>query len=407
MGSPSEDSFTEIYRRFFSLEEIAEEEEAVTSACALAIQAMQHVSRSPPRPILRHTFILRDHEAANKRLMKGYFDPTPVHVPDVFRQRFRMSQRLFFRINDDLEAKYDYFKQRMDARGYLGFTSIQKVTSTLRILAYGNTYDINNEYLKIGEKTTRDTAEHFCLGICQLYEKRYLRNPTWNDLQQIYEVHLEKHGIPDIIEGYVSGTIPKAGFHASGNDYKHGYYLGDGIYWEHSNSVKTFSEMLDVKRQYFKKLQESSQKDIERCFRVLQQRWQFIRNPCRMWDKEKIRMVMYACIIMRNMIIEDDGKAICQNYFPEDVVEGTQATMEERILNMQLLRSKEIHNTLKADLVEHAWAIRPIRHDGDIKQDYEEEEEVEEFEAGNFANGGLDDGENEEEEGENDDEDED
>ncbi|KAJ0845411.1 hypothetical protein HanRHA438_Chr15g0713351 [Helianthus annuus] len=118
MGCPSEHSFTDIYRRFFSPEEIAEEEEAVTSACTLVIQAMEHVQPSPPCPILRHTYILRHREAANERLMKDYFDPTPVHGPNVFRRRFRMSQRLFLRINNDLEAKYDFFKQRMDARGY-------------------------------------------------------------------------------------------------------------------------------------------------------------------------------------------------------------------------------------------------------------------------------------------------
>ncbi|MFS7942381.1 hypothetical protein Hanom_Chr06g00487721 [Helianthus anomalus] len=33
MGSPSEESFTEIYRRYFSPDEDAAEEEAVTSAC--------------------------------------------------------------------------------------------------------------------------------------------------------------------------------------------------------------------------------------------------------------------------------------------------------------------------------------------------------------------------------------
>ncbi|XP_021971611.1 uncharacterized protein LOC110866770 [Helianthus annuus] len=207
-----------------------------------------------------------------------------------------------------------------------------------------------------------------------------------------------------LLENYISETIPKAGFHANGNDYEHGYYLGDGIYPEYSNVVKTFSETFDEKRQYFKKLQESSRMDIERCFGILQQRCHFIRNPCLVWHKDRIRMTMYACIIMNNMIIEDDGKAIFQNYIPEDVVEGTQATMEERLVNAQLLRSKDIHNALKADLVEHTWAVRPIRHDGDDEEDFEEEE-VEEFEAGNFEDVGLDAGENEEE-GENDDEDE-
>ena len=83
---------------------------------------------------------------------------------------------------------------------------------------------------------------------------------------------------------------------------------------------------------------------------------------------------MYACIILHNMILEDEGKAICQNYFPEDVVEGTQATIEERIKNAQVLRSKELHNALKADWVEHAWAIRPIHP---VDNDEEEEEEAE------------------------------
>ncbi|XP_021991953.1 uncharacterized protein LOC110888752 [Helianthus annuus] len=334
MGSPSEDSFTDIYRRFFSPEEDAEEEEAVTSACTFMIQALEHVRPSPPpRPILRRTYILRDREAANERLMEDYFDATPVHGPNVFRRRFRMSQRLFLRINNDLENKYDFFKQRMDAREYLDFTSIQKVTSALRILSYGNTYDINDEYLKMAEKTTRDCLEHFY----------YEASP--------------------LLESYISGTIRKADFHANGNDYEHGYYLGHGIYPEYSIIVKTFSET----------------------------------NPYRMWHKDRIRMTMYACIILHNMIIEEDGRTICQNYIPEHLVEGTQATMEERLADAQLLRSKEIHNTLKADLVEHAWAIRPIRYKSDDEED-SEEEEVEESEDGNFEDVGLDAGENEEEE---------
>ncbi|KAJ0820605.1 putative harbinger transposase-derived protein [Helianthus annuus] len=60
-----------------------------------------------------------------------------------------------------------------------------------------------------------------------------------------------------LLEGYISGTIPKAGFHANGNDHEHRYYLGDGIYLGYSNNVKTFSQTRDVKRQYFKRLQES------------------------------------------------------------------------------------------------------------------------------------------------------
>ncbi|KAJ0567004.1 putative harbinger transposase-derived protein [Helianthus annuus] len=271
--------------------------------------------------------------------MKDYFDEAPTFSnPEIFRRRFRMSKRLFLRIVDDLEANYDYFKQKADARGTLGFTGIQKCTSALRVLAYGNTTDINDEYLKMAEKTTRDTLEHFCRGIIDLYGARYLRTPTWDDLQKIYEVHSAEHGLPGMIgsldcmhwrwdncptawrgqhtrgdqkgptvilqavasqdlwvwsayfgvvgscndinvfeqspllEDWISGRAPKASFYANGNYYPHGYYLCDGIYPRYSIVVKTFSDPIDEKRAYFKKVQESSRKDIERCFGVLKQR---------------------------------------------------------------------------------------------------------------------------------------
>ena len=113
-----------------------------------------------------------------------------------------------------------------------------------------------------------------------------------------------------LLESYIGGTIQKAGFYANNNYYEHGYYLADGIYPEYSMLVKTFSQTQDEKRQYFKRVHESARKDVERCFACLQARWHFVRNPCRMWEKERIRMVMYACIIMHNMILEDEGKAI-------------------------------------------------------------------------------------------------
>ncbi|KAJ0762028.1 hypothetical protein HanOQP8_Chr04g0156831 [Helianthus annuus] len=91
MGSPSEDSFTEIYRKFFSPDEDAAEEEAVTSACTFVIQAFEHIRPTPPpRPILRRTYILRDREAANERLMKDYFDATPAIL-----MRHRFTDRMF------------------------------------------------------------------------------------------------------------------------------------------------------------------------------------------------------------------------------------------------------------------------------------------------------------------------
>ena len=168
MDSPSSSSMVNFYYKEFFADgdESTDEEveqEAVTSACQLAVRYVKRCCRREPEKNKRG-YIERDRRAAHDRLMKDYFDEAPTFSNEMFRRRFRMSKRLFLRIVDDLEANYDYFKQKADARGALGFTGIQKCTSALRILAYGNTTDINDEYLKMAEKTTRDSLEHFCRG---------------------------------------------------------------------------------------------------------------------------------------------------------------------------------------------------------------------------------------------------
>ncbi|XP_022031383.1 uncharacterized protein LOC110932349 [Helianthus annuus] len=155
------------------------------------------------------------------------------------------------------------------------------------------------------------------------------------------------------LEDWISGRAPKASFYANGNYYPHGYYLCDGIYPRYSIVVKTFSDPIDEKRAHFKKVQESSRKDIERCFGVLKQQWQYLRNPCH------------------------EGKAICQNYVPEAVQEEhPQASMEERVNNARELRYKPYHSALTVDLVQHAWSVRYVPPEG------EEETEDEEYEVG-------------------------
>ncbi|KAK1431382.1 hypothetical protein QVD17_07839 [Tagetes erecta] len=410
-----------------------EEEMAVTSAMSFVVRGLFEETENTTNPIRKRVSLERDRAKANENLMKDYFVESPTYPdPNTFRRRFRMSKRLFLRIVNDLESDDSYFKQKRDARGLLGFTGIQKCTSALRVLAYGNTTDINDEYLKMSEKTTRDTLEHFTKGIIKIYGQRYLRKPTWNDLQRIYEVHQEVQGLPgmigsidcmhwewfncptawrgqhtrgdqgvptlmlqavasydlwiwhahfgtagsnndlnvleesSIIEDVVSGGAPIACFYANGNYHPHGYYLGDGIYPEYPIFAVTYRDPIDEKRAYFKKVQESSRKDIERCFGVLQQRWHIIQHPCRLWTKDKIRDVMYACIILHNMILEDDGNAICQNYIPDQVEEEiTQATFEERVANDAYLRNKHEHYALMADLIEHAWSVRTIPDNDD------------------------------------------
>jgi hypothetical protein len=51
---------------------------------------------------------------------------------------------------------------------------------------------------------------------------------------------------------------------------------------------------------------KGARKDIERAFRVLQARWGVNHGPAYGWDRERLSDIMTACIIMHNMIVEDE-----------------------------------------------------------------------------------------------------
>lgn len=140
--------------------------------------------------------------------------------------------------------------------------------------------------------------------------------------------------------------------------------MGDGIYPEYATFVKTFTDPIDDKRKHFKKKQEAARKGIERAFGVLKKRWKVISYPARYWDKERMQDVLYTCIILHNMILQDEDKAFCQDYNPEDPTLDptywTQETpMEVRIQNLHAVKSRETHNMLTADLVDHLWSNTP------------------------------------------------
>ncbi len=58
------------------------------------------------------------------------------------------------------------------------------------------------------------------------------------------------------------------------------------------------------------KCQKSAWKDLERCFRVLQARFQVIANPTRQWDREVIVNVLMACMVFHYMI---NGNKVIEN----------------------------------------------------------------------------------------------
>ena len=99
---------------------------------------------------------------------------------------------------------------------------------------------------------------------------------------------------------------PEVNYTINGHDYTMGYYLADGVYPSWATFVKTIPEPQGNKKKYFAVAQESCRKDVERAFGVLQARFAIVRGPTRFWDDDTLSLIMRACVIMHNMIIEDE-----------------------------------------------------------------------------------------------------
>jgi len=102
------------------------------------------------------------------------------------------------------------------------------------------------------------------------------------------------------------GQAPEVNYTINGHNYTMGYYLTDGIYPSWATFVKTIPEPQGNKKKYFALAQESYRKDVERAFGVLQARFAIVRGPGHFWDDDTLSLIMRACVIMHNKIIEDE-----------------------------------------------------------------------------------------------------
>ena len=76
------------------------------------------------------------------------------------------------------------------------------------------------------------------------------------------------------------------------------------VYPNHENIA--LSNSTRAESSFFAQRQEAARKDVERAFGVLQARFAIVKNPVLCWDKVKIGKIMRACIILYNMIVEDE-----------------------------------------------------------------------------------------------------
>jgi hypothetical protein len=142
-----------------------------------------------------------------------------------------------------------------------------------------------------------------------------------------------------------------------------GYYLADGIYPNWSTFVKTIKAPVSLKVKHFATAQEAQRKDVECAFGVLHARFQIVHQPARLWDETTLQDIMTACIIMHNMILEDErdlgriessyerGAAETRHF----VSHAATSDFVSFVKKHEEIHNSQFHYQLKNDLVEHLW----------------------------------------------------
>jgi hypothetical protein len=157
----------------------------------------------------------------------------------------------------------------------------------------------------------------------------------------------------NILAEIMNGTAPDSSFTLDGVQFDRGYFLVDGNYPPWWVFVTSFSEADTSENQCFAKLQEALRNNVERAFCALQARWHIIARPSRLWFHEDMSTIMSACIILHNMIVED------QRDEPDDCFPASPAAPEirrssaitqatERLLQ---LRDRDVNHLLQTKLV--------------------------------------------------------
>jgi hypothetical protein len=109
-------------------------------------------------------------------------------------------------------------------------------------------------------------------------------------------------------------------------------------------------------------MQEAARKDVERSFGLLQSRFAIIKGPARLWEKKDPHLIMTACVLLHNMIIEDereecfsdDGFSI-ESPFSLNASTSFNNTFDNFLQKHREIQSPASHFQLRNDIIEHLW----------------------------------------------------
>nr|GEU64626.1 hypothetical protein [Tanacetum cinerariifolium] len=177
--------------------------------------------------------------------------------------------------------------------------------------------DVFDEYLQMSEHTAQDALFFFNMCIIELYMLKYLRKLTSEDIchgnvnmagviKKYPTIMLEAVSLQDLWIWHAFYGIA-----GTNNDINvlDNFSLFDDLLDDLAHVVP-YGVATDPKHTYLKHLYESARKDVERAFGVLQGHWGLIQQLARAYEVNTLRRIVYAGIILHNMILEDQNMSI-------------------------------------------------------------------------------------------------
>jgi hypothetical protein len=105
---------------------------------------------------------------------------------------------MFIDICHEVASNNLYFVRRTNAAGVSQFSTVQKVTTTLRMLACGGDVDRLDEYFHMGESTILETLSEFTQTVVNVSWSTYHRTPNAKDISGLL-AKSDERGFPRIL----------------------------------------------------------------------------------------------------------------------------------------------------------------------------------------------------------------
>ncbi|KAK1571276.1 hypothetical protein Q3G72_014438 [Acer saccharum] len=95
-----------------------------------------------------------------------------------------------YRVQGHERLYHNYFSESPNAAGIVGLSSLQKMTATMRMLAYRVSIDSVDDYVWIEESTAIESLSRFTKAVVAIFGDEYLRSPNSEDIARLLAMGL-------------------------------------------------------------------------------------------------------------------------------------------------------------------------------------------------------------------------